>query len=493
VDNSRAQNAAGAALVEGETMRTDPPAAVLAPLVRLRNGAIRAWRHIAGAGLATRLALIAGLVGLIVVVGFYASQDEPGGMAAIYEDHRFTPSEVARIGKALDAEEIAWTSDRGCIQVRRGRLAQVHALLERRGLGPLGLRDEWGEPVASSPLELLSDRDARERRHRERVLEAAIEEYDSTLQANVKIEPSRAKSSRNPQTPKVTVLLKAESDRRLRPAAVEGIATLLLSLVPDLKPEGLWILDSKLRVYHSPTSMSLRPDSMARSREEELTGRILEQLDYIKGVHVAVSIGVSARTVRAVPPASPQVVPNRPIEEPPVQAVPVTVLAAKAKVFVQVPAAYVLDRYRAVSQNPRPSPKELDLLFRETRERIETVVRNVVPTEDLGSVDVSRIEIAGAPLEAARVPEPTGPRLHLVGLATASGVGVLVLAVAVVWGLRLAGRRAPTRALPATRRPRLSSAGTTPPSERVRELVKLDPAAAAGVLQRWIGHGGHLP
>ena len=30
------------------------------------------------------------------------------------------------------------------------------------------------------------------------------------------------------------------------------------------------------------------------------------------------------------------------------------------------------------------------------------------------------------------------------------------------------------------------------PSERVRELVRFNPEAAAGVLQRWIGQGGHV-
>ena len=39
--------------------------------------------------------------------------------------------------------------------------------------------------------------------------------------------------------------------------------------------------------------------------------------------------------------------------------------------------------------------------------------------------------------------------------------------------------------------------GTAPeaghaPSERVRELVRFNPEAAAGVLQRWIGQGGHV-
>ena len=38
-----------------------------------------------------------------------------------------------------------------------------------------------------------------------------------------------------------------------------------------------------------------------------------------------------------------------------------------------------------------------------------------------------------------------------------------------------------------------SDAGAGPgPSERVRELIRLNPEAAAGVLQRWIGQGGAL-
>jgi hypothetical protein len=38
-----------------------------------------------------------------------------------------------------------------------------------------------------------------------------------------------------------------------------------------------------------------------------------------------------------------------------------------------------------------------------------------------------------------------------------------------------------------------ASAAGQSAAERVRELIRLNPEAAAGVLHRWIGQGGRLP
>jgi hypothetical protein len=437
------------------------------------------------------VALVAVLVGLIAAASFYLSADEPTGMSAIYEGHHFSTTEIAGICKALETEELAWRVNDRRVEVRRDRLADAQSLLDRRGLGPPGFRGTREQPLTPAIWALPGEREAIERRQRERELQAAIEQYDPSLQATVQIARTGPRSTRKTaEELRVTVLLKCEGDRRIRPAAADAIATLLFSLVPDLKPEGLWILDSKSRVYHSPAHTGLDPHSIARTREEELTERIFEQLDYIKDIRVSVSIGVPVSPSRPPAPASPQVIPNRPIEDPPTSAGPAT--AGRAKVFVQVPAAYVLERRRAVSSNPRPAPGELERLFRETRDKVETVVRNVVPTNELETVDIVRIEVAGAPVEAVPVPDPLAQRVRLVWIAAACGLGAVTCLAVGALSVRLATRRAPARARGVVPGPRLMASGSASPSERVRELVRLDPTAAAGVLQRWIGHGGHL-
>jgi hypothetical protein len=50
-------------------------------------------------------------------------------------------------------------------------------------------------------------------------------------------------------------------------------------------------------------------------------------------------------------------------------------------------------------------------------------------------------------------------------------------------------RSARRPSIPPPRRTRIDMFGLAP-AERARELVRLDPAAAGGVLQRWIGQGG---
>ena len=75
-------------------------------------------------------------------------------------------------------------------------------------------------------------------------------------------------------------------------------------------------------------------------------------------------------------------------------------------------------------------------------------------------------------------------------------------AAAVAVMLMVAAYRAVVSRRPVLRRARGADRGRYPigtaaesghaPSERVRELVRFNPEAAAGVLQRWIGQGGHV-
>jgi flagellar M-ring protein FliF len=71
----------------------------------------------------------------------------------------------------------------------------------------------------------------------------------------------------------------------------------------------------------------------------------------------------------------------------------------------------------------------------------------------------------------------------------------VLVSVLVVLATRIQGARRPAR-LPEpihkTRRYHADSASDPGPSERVRELIRRNPEAAASVLQRWTGQGGRL-
>lgn len=477
-------------------MRTDSPDFLPTPIARMLQGLSRARERIATFGLITRLLLLAALVGLVTAAGYVLSPEESGGMAWIYNEHRFSRDEVAQIGKILDAENIAWNSDKGRIEVKRQRVAEVHSVLDRRSLTPLGFGDVRGQAIAPSIFEAPADLEARRNRKREQELEVAIEEIDPSLEAVVQITRTRSRGLKPVEDLNIAVRLSAEGDREISPRTTEAIETLLFSFEPNLKPEGLSIIDRKARVYHSPTDSVVSHNSRARAREDELGGKIRDQLDWVKGIRVSVSIDPTAGGAAAKPhaqvPSAPEVIVNQPIGEVPAPTRTTTGVVGKAKVFIQIPASHIVERFRAFAPEKRPTPMDLEPLFAEARDRVEKVVKNVIPTAELGSLEVSRIDVT-APLSVSNngTGSPTRLGRPVWLLSVVGGVAAASVIVAAAFGFWLAARRPSVRPSNVVRRPRLVTRASAGPAERVRELVRLDPAAAAGVLHRWIGQGGH--
>ncbi|MBX6316282.1 MAG: hypothetical protein IRY99_25720, partial [Isosphaeraceae bacterium] len=168
----------------------------------------------------------------------------------------------------------------------------------------------------------------------------------------------------------------------------------------------------------------------------------------------------------------------------------------KARVLVQVPNSYYWNCARSLDPTHRPSKDDLSTLEARTKETIREAVQHVIPEEDLAELTISRVGVpeperpeASAPESVARRPPPWWP-------AAAAAATVATLAVAALASRRLAARR-PTA--PLAHRPHLGPYGPGPaatgpgPSERVRELVRANPEAAAGVLHRWIASGGPPP
>ena len=169
-------------------------------------------------------------------------------------------------------------------------------------------------------------------------------------------------------------------------------------------------------------------------------------------------------------------------------------LPGKVNVLVQVPLSFY--RHHPPDDARRePTDEERKVIVERTEARIKTIVAHVVPKGELGGVDVVRIDPpAGAPAEVPVYAEPH--RFEPGWVLAAVGGALTVLAGVVVLGGMLAGRRPSARPdrRRAAARVREEAPGPRPaPSERVRELVRRDPVAAAGVLQRWIGQRGDAP
>jgi flagellar biosynthesis/type III secretory pathway M-ring protein FliF/YscJ len=179
-----------------------------------------------------------------------------------------------------------------------------------------------------------------------------------------------------------------------------------------------------------------------------------------------------------------------------------------ARVWVRVPRSYYDSK---AAPNRDLSPERQKEIVRQTESLIAGAVEHVVPPElrppgepiDLQIDTLPAGEVADAPF-GSRVVDATRGQTWWWLPAAAGGGGVIVLLSAVGIGVVvLAGRRRPDRSFrvaaavlrptPGTTRYRRDAAAEMGPGrgpgERVRELIRLSPEAAAGVLNRWIGQG----
>jgi hypothetical protein len=490
--------------------------------------AAAARRRLAEAGPIARLALAGGVLGALAIGVLAARQPAPAAAAWLYDGRRFPPDDAARLVRTLAAKGIPAQAVEGRVEVDPDRLDEALAALEKANLAPRSPEELLEPPPVAGFLPSAADQLERRNRTREKYLEAEIEQIDDRLSATVQVFRTRRRDTLVPEEKvRMTVVLRVEGGRPVTPQVVERIRVKMLHLEPDLPDDALTVMDARGQMYLVAGSSAPAEQAYRRAREAELRGAILEQLDWIPGVRVGVklepapapappapvaeiaaspALAPAAPTLSARAPAA-TVVANAPLDvedaaapapepapaaaPPPPPAPAIAAGPSRVSVVVRVPSDYYLRHYEAVRGAESPSPDDLVLFVTKTAESIRSAVGLVVPREDLAGVEVERIFVPGPErpaLRAApglRVPEAYRPALAAAALGAAS-----LLAVAAAGRLR-ASRRANRPAAasgPRSRRVRFDPGAT--PAERVRDLVRRDPAAAAGVLQSWIGSGG---
>jgi type III secretory pathway lipoprotein EscJ len=179
-----------------------------------------------------------------------------------------------------------------------------------------------------------------------------------------------------------------------------------------------------------------------------------------------------------------------------------------ARVWVRVPRSYY---YAKAAPDRDPSAERLKEIVRRTETLIAVAVEHVIPPEltalgeplDLKIDTLPDGDLAPVPLGAQVVTDARRPlSWWLPTLVTGGGLIIVLSALGV--GVRvLVWRRPPQRpSRVVAPPPRVAGSGgryrsdvaaeANPgpgPAERVRELIRLSPEAAAGVLHRWIGQG----
>lgn len=298
------------------------------------------------------------------------------------------------------------------------------------------------------------------------------------------------------------------------------------------------VCDRKGRVYVDARNPSVGDRNRTRTYRDELTRDIQNNLDWLKGAQVSVQVSpppsgpvAAAPSAPALPAPAPEAAPppaeelvapapsmgvNQPLEltpepepepEPapaprPQPAAPAPPPAAPAgielsapprvRVWVKVPRSFYL---RALPGR-EPSLEALQPLVERMNAAIQTAVKHVVPPDQLDEVVVTTIPDEAPARDAAALPEASVTRVDLAWWVPAAA-GVATAAVLAVAFRLLAARRPAPRAAArggdARGRYELDEAsapGPGPgPSERVRELIRLSPEAAASVLNRWTQGG----
>ncbi len=140
-----------------------------------------------------------------------------------------------------------------------------------------------------------------------------------------------------------------------------------------------------------------------------------------------------------------------------------------------------------------PTREEMLLMAERTERQIRTAVGLVVANADAWKIDVDTIPDDVSSYRPPVHASSADSRRKFLdwGIVGASLAVVSILAAVGSW-IQVARRpgRQPEQAVQ-TRRFHVDSASEPGPSERVRELIRRSPEAAASVLQRWTAQGGH--
>ena len=486
-------------------MRQEPRSPWSSALDRLQGSWGRARRWLANRGAATRVGLaLAGLVA-VGLVGYLASGDHATGPAsvALYEGQHLSSDDIKAITKVLDDESIKFAADRpaGRVVVRADQKAAALAAINKHKATPTTLdelnRDDEPESVWATP----ADREHHERARLEQSLKRQIEGLNSSiLSAQVKVHRGRAHGTWDARSNvRAYIYLKIDG-RRLGPQIVDGIETFLVGAVPDLSPGAITVTDQNGYKYMVAGDAPLKERSRIRSQEDEWSDKIADGLRHIPGV--GVSVILESVAVPPPPPEAPPVAPaaevavvNRSLqvapEPPPVVAPPAPPLTrTRANVWVRVPRSFYLMAAQAQPLNRPLSADALQEMQTTTIRLAHEAVNVSIPKEMRGEIKVDTVQDdLSATRTAFLSPDPTEPRQAWLLPSVASGAGLAVVA-SVVAGFRLAAKRPTPRPGAAWRPGFVADAPNPGPSERVRELIRLNPEAAAGVLQRWIGQGG---
>lgn len=506
-------------------MRTENPSPPPSAVALIRTQLSRARRSVWARGPAVRWLAAAVVLGVLASVAYQAAS--PAAGKYLGEGRQYPNDEIAAITRGLEAQQIEYRVEDRRIGVATDRYDDAMSVAAKLDLGPRTI-GEIRKKNEDSPFWIsLTEKERLEFRRQEEMLEAMIRSLDDIVSATVTIYRTRTRVGRPAVTASAFVWLETRDDRKIGPNTVQSIKGIITGMEPELKQDAVSLWDRKGRKYLDPGDPGLDELSRTRAHEEEITQNILEDLSWIKGVQVTVQLVAASTRAPAVapvpapvsppapapsaapPPAGPEVRVNEPIDDdvalpesksapppavassapPPPAPVPAPAAAAPefARVLVKVPRSFY---YVKALPNRNPSLEDLQSIQGRTESIIETAVGYVLPprTFEVSIATIPDDVPVRDPLVAPAVPETRRWPTWAIPAAAGGSVAALLLGLGLLWLATRRPRRAPAAE---SMRGRYTSESGLGHSERVRELIRHNPKAAASVLHRWIGQGGH--
>ncbi len=158
-------------------------------------------------------------------------------------------------------------------------------------------------------------------------------------------------------------------------------------------------------------------------------------------------------------------------------------------ILVQVPISHNLPRPIRTLHRREATRDELMPFAAKVDQTIRKAIDFAVPPSEVADVPtIVRIDDAGPapPPAAPSAPETSPTRAWWLPAGAASAVALVVVATILSRMLTARRPKVPSAAVP---RAQFEVNDDSGPSGRVRDLTRRAPAAAAGVLHRWIGQG----
>ena len=518
--------------------------------LRVQGGRIRrsiaAQRPVFRWGLTLAVLAVAfGLAGL----GYWTAVSPSNSSVRYLASGRpFSSDDLIKVCRALDKQRIVYRPDEGHrVEVSAEQIDQASELVAKLDLGRQPIDEIREQSSAWSGFwESAHEREQRKQLAREKMIEGLIGQLDGVRWSLVSINHPRAAAfSRSATKPSAFVYIETKGNR-LPYQSIQAIPGILTGCEPELTPASITVMDTRGTKYFDAGNLAVGDNSRDRAREDELAEEILEKLDWIKGVRVQVRLLASRTGAAAALPAKandvgaakllteplhesaqsratrkePAIGINHPLTldpDPPValphsaQASTVTANETTLSpppgghpalirhdrevghILVHVPRSFYINA-DIRSDSREPSRQELRVMEERTERQIQTAVGLVFTESESWKLDVDTIPDDASLSRPIVLASPADSRRLVLdwGIVGAIGAAVSILVALGSW-IQVTRRpaRAPETALK-TRRFTVDSASEPAPSERVRELIRRNPEAAASVLQRWTGQGDRI-